>query len=591
MINDTHRSRMKGLFVWLVLVWLVLLARLVLIQIVQSPVLVEEARRNHERRERIPPDRGDILDRDLVPLARTVSAHGVSVVPDELPPTAETLASLTHLVGADPEFLRERVRLGSPFFAVRSLLPTDPRLRALRSLAGVRLEPERARVHPQGRLAAHVVGFAGVDHCGLEGIELEFNTVLSGVPGWAILARDARGRGHSLPGEFFRPPRDGDQVVLTIDTDCQAIVEEELGRAVEETGARAGSVIIMDPRTGDVVALANHPTYDPNRLDESPAADLRNRAITDMFEPGSTFKIVTLAAAIRHGVVEPAMLLDAGEGTARFEGYTIRDHHPYGEITFREAVEHSSNICFAKVAHRMSAEDLYQMARDFGLGCPTGIRLPGESGGLLRAPSKWSGRSLGTIAIGQEIGVTALQLASAACAIANGGVLMTPRIALGVRDRQASWLSRFPPRPIRRVLTAEEARSVTDYLVGVVERGTGVEARLPGLPVAGKTGTAQKADAGGYIEGQYVASFVGYLPAHDPIVVILVVLDEPEGEFYGGEVAAPVFRRIVQRMMTTRGARLGEELVRWQLDRDPNVRFASLGPAAASDGTGGGVTN
>ncbi|MCK4545945.1 MAG: penicillin-binding protein 2 [Candidatus Eisenbacteria sp.] len=587
MIGDTHRFRVKGLFVAGIILWAILLARLVQVQIVDQPTLAEAARYNHDCRQRIPARRGDILDRDLEPLARTVSGYAVKFVPSEAPGSGDVLPRLAELIRVDPQVLWRKADSGRPFMAARGILIDDDGAGVLSAMDGVHLTREQARVYPQGRNGAHIIGFVGVDNTGLEGTELQFESVLSGVPGWAVIARDGRGRGHSLPGEFFRPPDDGRRIVLTLDRDCQAIVERELQRGIEESGARWGVVVVMDPRNGDVVAMANAPGFDPNDPCESPQGDRRNRAITDFFEPGSTFKIVTLAAAVRHRVVQPDTVLNGDNGCARFDGYCIRDHDSYGEITFREAVEHSSNICFAKVALGIGRERLYQMARDFGVGCPTGIRLPGETGGILRAPREWSRRSLATISIGQEVAVSVLQLANLVAVVANGGTLMVPRIALGVRNSHGDWVARYDPVEIRRVLTVDEAAQVTDYLVGVVERGTGYRARIPGIPVAGKTGTAQKAENGAYVDGKYIASFVGYLPADDPAAVIVVVLDEPREKFYGGEVAAPVFRSIVERMTTTSGVCLGNDIIRWRINND--VRLASIDACPSSNGDAGGA--
>jgi cell division protein FtsI (penicillin-binding protein 3) len=582
-INHTHRRRVKIAVILGLTVWLVLLARLIEIQILDRPALADAARQKMDCRQRIPARRGDVLDRDRQPLARTVSGYAVKFVPSEAAHREESIAMLARLLDEAPDRLRRKACRNRPFLAKRGLLLDHDRVRALCALEAVYLEREQARVYPHGQNGAHMIGFASVDNAGLEGVELQFDAELSGLPGWAVMALDGKGRNHSLPGEFFRAPKDGDQVVLALDRDCQAIVEQELRRGVEESGAASGTVIVMDPRNGDVVALANHPGFDPNDPGEYPNSNRRNRAVTDIFEPGSTFKIVTLAASVRHEVVGPDTLLNAENGCAQFDGYTIRDHHPYGEITFREAVEHSSNICFAKVAQRIGKENLYQLARDFGIGCPTGVQLPGETGGLLRPPREWSRRSLSTISIGQEVAVSALQLVNVAAAVANGGALMVPRISLGLMNGEGKWLARHEPRRLRTVLTKEESRRVTDYLVGVVERGTGHLARVPGIPVAGKTGTAQKAEGGGYVPGKYVASFVGYLPADDPMAVILVVLDEPQEKYYGGEVAAPLFRSIVERIMTTQGVQMGEELVRWRLAQGRNEQFASLTTRPSSD--------
>ena len=330
-------------------------------------------------------------------------------------------------------------------------------------------------------------------------------------------------------------------------------MEEELKAAVERHRARSGMGIVMVPRTGEVLALASVPGFDPNRPGDYPMWTRKNRVITDIYEPGSTFKVVTAAAALEEKVMSPEDSVFCEEGAFLVAGRRFRDAHPYGWLTFREVVELSSNIGTIKVAERLGKDVLYRYARTFGFGAETGIDLPGEVKGILRPPSAWSGRSLASIAVGQEVSVTAIQMACAYAAVANGGMLMRPQIVLEVKGAGGKVLKRMKPEPVRRVVSEETARKLVEFLEGVVERGTGREARIPGVRVAGKTGTAQRPleGGGGYAPGEFVASFVGFLPAEDPELLCLVVIDTPrEGGHYGGQVAAPVFRRVVERVLS-----------------------------------------
>jgi cell division protein FtsI (penicillin-binding protein 3) len=463
------------------------LARLIQVQVVDARPLRAEARGQQEKELGWPPIRGMIVDREQRPLATT------------LPPEDA---------------------LGSP---------------------GV-------RTHPLGSLAVHVVGCCSIDGRGLEGVEFAFEDYLRGKPGRRVVGRNARGSRFTTPGAPHRPPEHGASVILSIDAVAQSVVERELERCVLHSKARAASAVLLRPETGDILAMASYPSYNPQRFAKSSAACRRNRVITDIFEPGSTFKLVTVAACLEEGVASPATRLLAEKEIELAGGHHLRDKEDYGEVTVADAVHRSINTAMAKLSRRLGSQWLYEYARSFGFGCVTGIDLPGEVSGILRRPCEWSGRSLETVAIGQEVAVTLLQLACAYGAVANDGVLMKPRIVREIRNAEGRAIRQYRPQEVRRVVSRETAARLTEVLVGVVENGTGSAARMPGVSVAGKTGTAQVVDRerGGYVRDRYVASFVGFLPAESPELVAAIVVEEPKGVSYGGHVAAPCFRRIVE---------------------------------------------
>lgn len=471
------------------------IARLVQVQVVQAGPLRAEARSQQERTLEVPANRGAILDRGGEPLVLT--------------------------------------------------LPEDRRSGR-----------ESERVHPRGRLAAQVLGFCDADGRGIEGVELAFESHLSGQPGTRVVGADARGHLATTPDSRVRAAEDGASIVLTIDATAQSVLERELRECVERSGAICATAVLMNPRTGDVYAMGTYPDFDPSEPDAEGAARRRNRAITDLTEPGSTFKLVTAAACLEEGIAAPGTLVEASKELELAQG-RLRDKEDYGWVTLEETLTLSVNTATARLARQIGAETLYGYARAFGFGCVTGIDLPGEVSGILRRPVHWSGRSLETISIGQEVAVSAIQLACAYAAVANGGVLMKPRVVREVRDPSGKLIRSFRTKEVRRVVSAETARALTEILTSVVEDGTGSEARIPGLGVAGKTGTAQRIDpeTGTYDPRRHVASFVGFLPAPDPKLVGVVLVDRPQGVGYGGQVAAPCFRRIVEgTLLTSRGS-------------------------------------
>ncbi len=535
--------------------WALLAARLVQVQIGGRRAYAARLERQSERRISIPARRGRILDRKGFPLAVDLEGYSYSVMaPVRHPFRIARLFS--DLGGWSYGALLARLR-GKGFVWLARKVGEEEALRIRRwDLPGVREVRDLRRRYPMGSLAGQVLGYTDVDRRGIEGAELAFDRYLRGEPGWTLCRVDGRGRRIPEVGLPKKPPEDGADVRLTLDVEIQSIVEEELKAAVEKHRARSGIGVVMIPRTGEVLALAHVPRFDPNRPDEGPRWFRRNRAITDIYEPGSTFKIVTAAAALEEGVITPDDSVFCEEGVFLVAGRAFRDAHPYGWLRFREVVEHSSNIGVVKVAEMLGGDRLYRYARAFGFGAETGIGLPGEVKGILKPPSAWSGRSLASIAVGQEVSVTAMQMACAYAAVANGGVLMRPQVVLEVVGPERKILRRMKPEPIRRVISEATARKLVEILEGVVERGTGREAMIPGVRVAGKTGTAQRPREGGrgYAPGEFVASFVGFLPAESPELLCLIVIDTPrEGGYYGGKVAAPVFKRIVERVLALPG--------------------------------------
>jgi cell division protein FtsI/penicillin-binding protein 2 len=470
-------------------------ARLVQVQVVEAGPLRQQATNQQQRTIPLPAARGSILDRDAEPLAVTLRA-------------------------------------------------------------GRRGDRPAERLYPRGELASQVLGFVSRDGDGREGIELAFDRVLHGRDGSRVVGASGIGELQTLPGGELRPPVDGSHVVLTIDATAQTVLERELERIVRETGARSATAVLLDPRTGDILAMGSFPDYDPSEPGASRADHRRLRALTDLHEPGSTFKLVAAAACLEEGLADRGTLVESCERLELAGGHTLRDREDFGWVSLEEAIVLSINTATAQLARKLGPEVLFDYARAFGFGCVTGVDLRGEVSGILRRPAYWSGRSLETVSIGQEVAVTALQLASAYAAIANDGVLVKPRIVREIRRPDGKRSRTFPVRPVRRVVSRQTAEALTDILRKVVDEGTGEEAAIPGIPVAGKTGTAQwfDKDTGRYDRDRHVSLFAGFVPADAPAIAGVVVVDRPEGAGDGGLVAAPCFRRIVEGTLLARRA-------------------------------------
>lgn len=530
----------------------VVLLRLVQLQVFGRDGFLRQAARQSERTINLDPRRGLVLDRNRKQLAVSVDAESIYAVPQEVQSAARTAAALSRALELDAAARKEltaQLQRNRAFVWVRRKV--DPvKARAVRDLQldGIGFLTENRRYYPRRELASQVLGYVGVDNTGMSGIEYAFEDFIRGKAAKVTVHIDARRR---PLGSIDKPSTDGHTVVLTLDERIQYLAERELEKAVAESGAQSGQAVVMVPRTGEILALAHRPTFNPNRFGAYPSTRWRNRAVADVIEPGSVFKIFTAAAALQEKVVDPDEVIDCGAGGIEIAGTRINDHHPYDHLTFRAVMAKSSNVGAIRVAQRVGREGFNRYLREFGFGAPTGVELPGESAGLLRPTSRWSALSLPSMSFGQEIGVTALQMAAAVGAVANGGYLMKPMIVRQIEDSDGRVVRVNRPVAVRHVLESPTVDTLTDLLEGVVKDGTGRRAAVPGYVVAGKTGTAQKLDAAGrYSMIDHLASFVGFVPASQPALVILVSLDTPRGDRNeAGDVAAPLFARIAEQAL------------------------------------------
>ncbi len=522
--------------------------RLFSLQFLRSEQLQTSARAQQQQVITLDARRGLLYDRNGRELARSIEVDSLYGVPAQIEDPARTAAALAPALGIDRAAipaLAEKLTGDKLFvWARRKISPkTRSDIEAL-SITGIGFVKEHKRFYPHGRLAAHVLGWVGMDNKGMDGIELALDERLGGTNGQFFALRDAR-RALFLK-ETRREPTPGNSVVLSIDQTIQHFAERELSRAIAETGSRAGSVIVMHPDTGDVLAMASEPTYSPNTASLFPEESRKNRAVVDAYEPGSTFKLITIAAALERGLVDPSELFDCQNGSIRVGRSLIRDHKRFGILTASQILERSSNVGAIKIGLRLNPFDFHATIDRFGFGRKTGIALPGEARGLVREPGSWSGLSQASLSFGQEMALTPMQLVTAVNAVATGGLLRPPRLVLREVAPDGSIVSETRPGPERRVADESTMRTLTRMMTGVIEEGTATSAQIPGYSIAGKTGTAQKiGEDGRYSQDRFVASFVGFVPASRPALTILVVLDEPRGRLYhGGDIAAPVFQRI-----------------------------------------------
>lgn len=517
------------------------------LQVFEGDKLMRLGQRQHLKEWIVLPKRGALYDRANEPLALSLESQSVYVRPHRLRDAAEaknTLARILHLKAADVEY---KLAANKPFvWLKRQVSPTEAgQIQALR-LDGIGMYFEPTRYYPQGALAGHVLGFVNRDSEGLEGIELQYNDYIRGAAGSSVSERDALGRRVLVEGVEGLQVPPGSDVQLTLDASIQHLAEKELEAAVQKHHAKAGVAIVVDPATGEVLALANYPTFDPNKASQQSADQRRNRAVTDSFEPGSTFKTILAAAALEEGVVGKDDLFYCEMGKYNYAGRVIHDTHPQGWLPFAKILQVSSNIGFTKVAEKLKKDRYFKYIDKFGFGRVTGIDVPGEVPGLLRKPESWAAIDLATHAFGQGISTTPLQMVMAYAAVANGGILMRPYVTRKIVSPQGQVLVENQPQIVRRVISEKTAKLLASMLRDVTnEGGTGVAAKVDGFDVAGKTGTAQKAERGVYSKKR-VGSFVGFVPAENPRLVSLVLIDEPEGNVYGGVVAAPAFKNIAQ---------------------------------------------
>ena len=556
----------------LVTLWTtVIVLRLAQLQLLQHEQFTQLAQQRQLMTRSIIAPRGIIYDCHMDELATSITVHTVVAEPRRISSLEPVARRLAKILALNPRDLVERMSdpAHQAFVVVRRRIdPKDePKIEAL-DTDGVHLVEESMRVYPNSRLASNALGFVNLNGDGGAGLELEYDREVRGTEGQISFDIDARRR--SFRGTVEREPIQGHALVLSLDRSIQYIAERELRAGVEKARAAAGVAVVMESDTGRILALANVPDFNGNTYNEYPAETWRNRAVSDMFEPGSTFKVVVASAALEAGLTRPNEVIDCQMGSIMIGGHIFHDHKPYGLLTFPQILENSSNIGAAKLGLRLGEERLYETLRTFGFGAKTGIDLPGEIIGLVRDWHRWSKLSVPAISFGQEVGVTPLQMLVAINSIANGGFRMRPTLVDRVID-SSGQLVRARTQERTRIISTETAGAVREAFEGVVLRGTGKAAQLEGYRSAGKTGTAQKIVDGHYSRSRYVASFIGFAPLPRPRLSVSVLLDEPHGKIYGGEVAAPIFQKIMQ-----------EALLQLRVPPDKTLPLPKFNPTIAS---------
>lgn len=544
--------RIRKVLYSLLIAFALLITRLIFVQLGAARPLSDIASNQYRMVVALLPKRGIMYDRNLKELAITINLNSIFAEPFRV--KDKGLASLELAkalnVSRDEIYTKLNQEKGFVWLARRVSPYTAYAVRAL-NIKGVDFIKEPQRVYPNGIMASHILGFTNTDNEGLEGLELKFDKSLRGTTGWRYAIRDGKQR--EVPAYEFREiqPIDGDDMVLTIDNIIQAFAEKELEKGYEKYHAKGGSIIVMDPWTGDILALAARPSYDPNNAKSAAPDFRRNRVICDFFEPGSSFKIITASALLEEKAVRPKDRFFCENGEYKWYSHTYHDHKPHGWLEFRDVIKYSSNIGTMKAAQKLGPDRLYKYIKKFGFGEKTGIELPGEVNGVTTHPLTWSKLSLCSISMGQEVTVTALQFACAISALANGGNLVRPRIVERIQDKTGRVIQKFEPKKPRRVISEETSKQMRAILRGVVDSGTAELAEIDGYFPAGKTGTAQKIEPNGtYSHRKFTASFIGFVPYDNPRFVIVVVLDEPRPIYYGGVVCTPIFKKVASELMS-----------------------------------------
>jgi len=547
------RLRIRLVSIGFVVAFVLIAIRAFHLQVLDQQKWQKRAERQHQKTIPLAPQRGTIFDRNGEELAVSIEVDSIYVEPGKVTEPAKAAKALAAALSLPPTATKAKLESSRGFLWLkRQVTPRESEQVKALGFDGVNFIREHRRFYPNSELGAQVIGFTGLDPEGLEGVELKYDSVILGQGGYLVTERDALGRGIGSGDPVIEGESRGSDVYLTLDKNLQYIAEKELAAGVRKARARAGTVVVLEPETGKVLAMASQPDYNPNAFNRYRPSQWRNRSLCDTFEPGSTFKLFLVAAAFNEKVVRANQTIDCERGSYKVGGKVIHDHHPYERLTVAEILKYSSNIGSAKIAKALERERFHRYITDFGFGARSGIDLPGEVAGLVRRPAQWFEIDLAAIAFGQGISVTPLQLAAATAAIANGGKLMAPYVVERVVDSYGEIQERREPRMVRRVISEETARQVRELMMMTTEEGgTGTLANVPGFRVGGKTGTAQKVDpvTGGYSVDKRVSSFIGFVPAEAPRLVILVVMDEPDGQVYGGLIAAPVFSQIAAQAL------------------------------------------
>jgi len=552
------RFRIVTLLVFFLVLFVALISRAFQIQILSGKMLKTLAERQHIKTLQIEPERGIIFDRNGEKLAASTMANSVYADPSKISDPTDVAQKLAPILNIDKGAILKKLSGSKNFCWLARKIPPDQasKVEAL-NIDNIFLIKEPKRFYPNGELAGRLIGFVGLDYTGLEGLELKYDNYLKATPEKLTWARDARGnRLYSMVDKPVIQQEEGYNLILTIDSRIQHIVESNLTEAITAKGAKGGFIIVMDPKTGEILALADQPGFDPNKFSSYNIGRGKNKVITDCFDPGSTFKPFLAAAALEEGIVKETERFNCENGQYKVANRVFHEaqRKKYGYLTFHDILKYSSNIGCVKVSEKLKKERFYHYITQFGFGAKTGIDLPGEVSGLLRSPQNWTRVDASTIAFGQGISVTAIQLITALSAIANNGLLMKPHIVGAVVDKQGQIIKKFSPTPVRQVISPKTAKRLTAILKDVVgdDDGTGNKAQIANVAVAGKTGTSQKLDSVRrvYSSERVRTSFMGFFPADDPQIAILVTLDEPQRDKWGGIAAAPVFKKIGEQILT-----------------------------------------
>jgi stage V sporulation protein D (sporulation-specific penicillin-binding protein) len=540
--------RYKVVIYLLVFIWVLFFLRLGYIQIFRNVYYSKKARKQNIEKIIVRPERGKIYDRNGKIIATNVETKTLVAFPGKIEDKRKTASLLSKYGYGDYSKVLEKLNNGHFVYIERNLRGLPPE--EIRNIEGIDILQDRKRYYPYGHLCSSVVGFVGTEYRGLEGLEFKLDSVLGGKPGWAYLQKSPSGLLYPHPALPEKSAEFGKNVILTIDIDIQSIVLSELQKALESTSAEDGIVVVVNPKTGEILAMVNLPSYNPNKPFNYDRKLWINRAISKLFEPGSTFKIVTATSAIEEKLFDLDDIVEEGKGSVKIGGVKIQDAEEHGPLTFVEFVEHSSNVAATKIAQRVGKKKFYCYARAFGFGSRTKVNLPGEGKGNLGNPLHWSPLKFATMSFGQGVSVTALQLVFAYGAVANEGILLRPQLVKSIISSEGDIIYNSASVEVRRVMKKKTASILKDILIGVVNCGTGKFARIDGVKIAGKTGTAEKSKPiTGYEKGEYVASFIGFFPAEDPQLLIGVFIDEPKGLYWGGYIAAPLFKRISRRIL------------------------------------------
>jgi cell division protein FtsI (penicillin-binding protein 3) len=587
------RFRIFTLLIFFLVLFIALISRAFQIQVLSGKGLKNLADRQHTKTLYIEPERGIIFDRNGEKLAASIMVDSVCADPSKISNPAEVAEKIASVLHAEKDPILKKLSGSKNFcWLARKIRPDEAKKIESLNIEDVYLVKEPKRFYPNGELAGRLIGFVGLDCVGLEGLELKYDNYLRGAPEKLTWARDARGKRLFPRIEKTSTKQDeGYHLLLTIDSRIQHIVESSLTEAITEKGAKGGFAIVMDTKTGEVLALADKPGFNPNKFSSYGNGKGINRIISDCFDPGSTFKPFLAAGALEENIVTETSRFNCENGMYVVADRVIHEANrkKYGALSFYEILKYSSNIGCVKISEKLGKENFYHYITQFGFGSKTGIDLPGESGGLLRPAHKWTRVDTSTIAFGQGVSVTAIQLITALSAIANEGMLMKPYIVRAVVDKKGNVIKKFSPTPVRRVISQETAKRLSLILKGVVGEsdGTGKKAQIANVSVAGKTGTSQKFDFArrAYSSEKVRTTFMGYFPVEDPQIAILITLDEPQRDKWGGVAAAPVFKKIGEQIVTCFKTNIRENPFTVPLEdplyKNPNIKLVST-PAIIS---------